>query len=95
MHLAGYKPVIEYCGGTEIGGGFLSGTLLQPACPANFSTPTFGANIVLMGPEQSQSSHLLDGRSATSPARPFVGELALVPPMFGTSQRLLNKDHSK
>ena len=26
----GYKPVMEYCGGTEIGGGFLSGTLLQP-----------------------------------------------------------------
>ena len=32
--LGGYKPVLEYCGGTEIGGGFLSGTLLQPQVPA-------------------------------------------------------------
>ena len=30
MARGGYKPVIECCGGTEIGGGFLSGTLLQP-----------------------------------------------------------------
>ena len=27
--VAGYRPVIEYCGGTEIGGGFVTGTLVQ------------------------------------------------------------------
>ena len=39
---AGYKPVIELCGGTEIGGAFLSGSMLQPQAPATFSTPTLG-----------------------------------------------------
>ena len=29
MELAGGKPVIEYCGGTEIGGGYITGTLDQ------------------------------------------------------------------
>ena len=33
MSLAGYKPVIEYCGGTEIGGGYITGTRVQPAAP--------------------------------------------------------------
>jgi acyl-coenzyme A synthetase/AMP-(fatty) acid ligase len=47
--VAGYRPVIEYCGGTEIGGGFLSGTLLQPQAAATFSTPTLGAALVLLG----------------------------------------------
>lgn len=45
----GYRPVVEYCGGTEIGGGFLSGTLLQPQAAAAFSTPTLGAALVLLG----------------------------------------------
>ena len=43
MMLAGYRPVIEYCGGTEIGGGYLTGTLVQPASPATFSTPALGS----------------------------------------------------
>jgi hypothetical protein len=38
----GYRPVVEYCGGTEIGGGFLTGSLLQPACASTFSTPSMG-----------------------------------------------------
>jgi acetyl-CoA synthetase len=53
----GYRPVVEYCGGTEIGGGFLSGTLLQPACAATFSTPTLGAGLLLLGTDGSQSAH--------------------------------------
>lgn len=39
---AGYKPVLEICGGTELGGGFLAGSMLQPQAPATFSTPTIG-----------------------------------------------------
>lgn len=42
MAMAGYKPVIEICGGTEIGGGFLAGSMLQPQCPSTFSTATMG-----------------------------------------------------
>ena len=39
MSRAGYRaPVIEYCGGTEIGGGYVTGSVLQPASPATFTT---------------------------------------------------------
>src|SRR5206468_9705952 len=30
MYLARYKPVLEYCGGTELGGGYLPGTVVHP-----------------------------------------------------------------
>ena len=40
--------MIEYCGGTEISGAFLSGSMLQPQAPAAFSTPTVGARPVLL-----------------------------------------------
>lgn len=46
--MAGYKPVIEYCGGTEIGGGFLSGTMVQPQAPSHFSTPSIGSRLALI-----------------------------------------------
>ncbi|HXV76966.1 MAG TPA: AMP-binding protein, partial [Candidatus Polarisedimenticolaceae bacterium] len=42
-------PVIEYCGGTEIGGGYLTGSVLQPAVPATFTTPALGLDLVLIG----------------------------------------------
>ncbi|KAI8464379.1 MAG: hypothetical protein J3K34DRAFT_388561 [Monoraphidium minutum] len=83
----GYRPVLEYCGGTEIGGAFLTATLLQPQAASAFSTPSLGARLVLLGPEGEQSAHFGGG--------PFIGELALVPPMLGLSQRLLNRDHAK
>ncbi|WIA40404.1 hypothetical protein OEZ86_013761 [Tetradesmus obliquus] len=83
----GYRPVIEYCGGTEIGGGFLAGCLLQPQAPSTFSTPTLGASLVLLSEEGSQHHH-------SSSAAAVTGELALVPPMLGMSQQLLHKDHT-
>lgn len=46
--MAGYKPVIEYCGGTEIGGAFLGGTMVQPQAPSHFSTPTIGCRLALL-----------------------------------------------
>lgn len=49
MGRAGYKPVIEYCGGTEIGGGFVSGSLLQPQALAAFSTPVMGCSLFVLG----------------------------------------------
>ncbi|EIE19718.1 acetyl-CoA synthetase-like protein, partial [Coccomyxa subellipsoidea C-169] len=85
MARGGYKPVIEICGGTEIGGGFLAGCMLQPQSPSTFSTPTMGSNFVLLTASGRQSMH--GDRAAV------VGELAVVPPLLGSSQRLLNRDH--
>lgn len=79
--------MIEYCGGTEIGGGFLTGTMLQPCAPSTFTTPSIGARICLLHDDGSRS----EGHTAP----PGKGELALHPPMLGTSTRLLNRDHDE
>lgn len=56
--VARYRPVIEYCGGTEIAGGFLAGSVLQPQVASMFSTPALGARLVLLvGAEGRQSDH--------------------------------------
>ncbi len=44
----GYAPVIEYCGGTEIGGSYMSSTLMQPNVPSMFSSPVLGSQLVLL-----------------------------------------------
>ena len=80
MDLAGGKPVIEYCGGTEIGGAYISGTVLQPARPSQFTTPTVGLDFVILDDE---------GHEADS------GELFLIPPSIGLSTTLLNRDHTE
>lgn len=80
MALARYKPVIEYCGGTELAGGYLSGTLVQPQAPATFSTPTLGTELTIL--EE-------DGKPAD------IGEVFLVPPAIGMSTELLNRDHDE
>jgi acetyl-CoA synthetase len=49
MSRADYRaPVIEYLGGTEIGGGHLTGTVLQPASPSTFTTPALGVDVVIL-----------------------------------------------
>jgi len=82
MSQSGYRaPVIEYCGGTEIGGGYITGSVLQPASPATFTTPALGLDFVLLdarGKEVKQGD---------------MGEVFLIPPSIGLSQKLLNKDH--
>lgn len=55
MGRARYKPVIEYCGGTEIGGAFVTGSLLQAQSLAAFSTPAMGCELFILGDE----GHLL------------------------------------
>lgn len=82
MGLTGYAaPVIEYCGGTEIGGGHITGTVLRPASPAVFNTPALGLDF-----------EVLD--EAGRPVPPGVtGEIFLRPPSVGLSQTLLNADH--
>ncbi len=78
MEHAGGVPVIEYCGGTEIGGGYLTGTVLQDAVPATFTTPSLGIDVRILDE---------DGNPADT------GELFLVPPSIGMSEELLHGDH--
>ena len=78
MSTAGYRPIIEYCGGTEIGGGYLTGTTVQPAAPATFTTPALGLDIAICDE---------DGQPTDN------GEVFVTPPSIGLSTELLNKDH--
>lgn len=78
MDFAGNKPLIEYCGGTEIGGGYIASTIAHPCVAGTFNTPTLGLDFEILDD---------DGRRAS------VGELFLVPPSIGMSTTLLNKDH--
>jgi len=74
-------PVIEYCGGTEIGGGYVTGTVAQPASPSTFTTPALGLDLVIF---DDAGGPVADGEE---------GEVFLVPPSIGLSQKLLNRDH--
>lgn len=78
--LAGFRPIIEYCGGTEIGGGYISSTVIQNNVPASFSTPAFGLDIRILDEQHRPADE---------------GELFLVPPSLGLSVELLNRDHDK
>jgi len=78
MSLAGCKPIIEYCGGTEIGGAYISSTVIENNYPSLFTTPTMGLAISIIDEE---------GRPAS------VGEVAIIPPSIGLSTALLNADH--
>ena len=80
MAQAGYKPVIEYCGGTEIGGGYLTATMVQPAAPSFFTTPAIGLDFAILDESEKQSSQ---------------GEVYVLPPSIGLSNNLLNKDHDE
>jgi acetyl-CoA synthetase len=80
MSQAYYKPVIEYCGGTEIGGGYISSTIIQVNCPTLFSTPAMGSAFILLD-ESGQPSN--------------IGEVALIPPALGLATELLNADQHK
>jgi acetyl-CoA synthetase len=80
MALAGNKPVVEYCGGTEIGGAYLTGTLVQPCIPATFSTPALGLDLVILD---------TDGQPASQ------GEAFIITPSIGLSTELLNRNHDR
>jgi acetyl-CoA synthetase len=82
MSLADYNaPVIEYLGGTEIGGGHITGSVVQPASPATFSTPALGVDVLVLDEE---GDPIPEGG---------MGEMFVVPPSLGLSQSLLNADH--
>lgn len=72
--MAGYKPVMEYCGGTEIGGGFLGGTMVQPQAPSHFSTPTIGCRLALLD-DQTVLYDSLQGASTSELIAPCCVKL--------------------
>jgi len=78
MSLAGYRPIIEYCGGTEIGGAYITGTVVQPSAPATFTTPALGLDFAIL----DENGHHTDN-----------GEVFLISPSIGLSTELLNKGH--
>jgi acetyl-CoA synthetase len=78
MERGGGKPVIEYCGGTEIGGGYVTGTLTKACLPGTFNTPALGLDFVILN---------VQGKPAP------MGEAFIVPPSIGLSTTLLNQDH--
>jgi len=80
MQLANNKPVIEYCGGTEIGGGYLTSTVVQPNIASTFSTQTLGGEFILLDEDEKLTKK---------------GEIFLVPPIMGLSNKLLHQDHHK
>jgi len=80
MGISGYKPIIEYCGGTEIGGGYVCGSMTQAAAAAYFTTPAMG----------------LDFRVLDDVGEPVEqGEVFIIGPSIGLSVELLNQDHHK
>ncbi|WP_439131192.1 AMP-binding protein [Polaribacter sp.] len=80
MCLANNKPVIEYCGGTEIGGGYVTSTVVQDNFPSTFSTKALGSDFVLLDENHQQTNK---------------GEVFLIPPIMGLSTELLNKNHQE
>jgi acetyl-CoA synthetase len=78
MSLAGYKPVIEYCGGTELAGGYIGSTMAGPNVPSAFSTPSFGTELCYARGDGGAED---------------ANEIFLVPPAIGMSSELLHHDH--
>ena len=73
-------PVIEYCGGTEIGGGYISSTVVEAFDASTFTTPCFGLDLRLLDDSGAESAE---------------GEAFIVAPSIGLSTELLNRDHHK
>jgi acetyl-CoA synthetase len=78
MSRAGYRPILEYCGGTEIGGGYITGTLVQPSAPSTFTTAALGLDFTILDEHGAACDN---------------GELFLIPPSLGLSNELLNRNH--
>ena len=78
MALANNKPIIEYCGGTEIGGGYITSSVVQPNIASTFSTQALGGEFVLLDEQNNKAAK---------------GEIFLIPPIMGLSNSLLNRNH--
>ena len=84
MYLNQFKaPIIEYCGGTEIGGAYISSTVELPNALSYFNTPAPGSEMILV----NANKEIITQKD--------TGEVFLVPPAIGLSQQILNKDHEE
>lgn len=75
---AGYRPIIEYCGGTELAGGYIGCSVTKPTVPGAFSLPACGVELVIVDEWGEPASR---------------GEAFLRGPAIGFSWELLNADH--
>jgi acyl-coenzyme A synthetase/AMP-(fatty) acid ligase len=92
----GYAPVIEYIGGTEIAGAYMSGSLLQPQAASHFSVAAFGTNLRLLDSSMKVIEPASMHDQIYNKAGGFCeGEVAIIPPMLGSSYKLLNRDHDE
>lgn len=78
MAQSGYKPVIEYCGGTEIAGAYLTSVPTAPVAPSCFNSVTFDLEMAIVD---------RDGQPADR------GEAFLIGPSVGLSTELIDGDH--
>ena len=69
----GRCPIVNYSGGTEIGGGIVSGTTVEPLRPCSFA-----------GPVPGMAADVVD--DAGRPVRGRVGELVVRQPWVGMTQ---------
>jgi len=77
-HIGGKRcPIINYSGGTEIGGGILCCSFLEPLKPCAFTGPTLGMD-----------ADVLDEQGA--PIRGEVGELVIRKPWIGMARGFWN-----
>lgn len=84
MYLNQFKaPIIEYCGGTEIGGAYISSTVELPNALSYFNTPAPGSAFILV----NSTNEIIKTED--------TGEVFLVPPAIGLSQHILNKNHAE
>jgi len=77
------RPVIEYCGGTEIGGGYAASTLIAPHRPSEFNALAMGSDVVFLN---AHNRHCEPGDT---------GEVYIRPPSIGLSTRILNFDNDE
>ena len=76
-------PIVEYCGGTEMAGAYLTSTLLTKNQPAQFGSKALGMDFVILNED------------ATPCDKGQAGEVFLVPPSIGLSTRILNRDNEE
>ncbi|MCU0417016.1 MAG: AMP-binding protein [Cytophagaceae bacterium] len=74
-------PIIEYCGGTEIGGGYISSTILLPIAPGYFNSAVPGIHLSFIDTESGLES--------------ASGSVFIQTPSLGLSQKLLNYSHAE
>ena len=69
-------PILNYAGGTEIGGAILSGTVLHPLKPCSFGGPVPGTGAAVVDDQGQPAS------------RDTIGELVMVQPSIGLTRGL-------